>query len=110
MDHLPSSYVSQPSLTNQKYCNIPFVETKCGYACSDHASASKAGYPSAFVIESAFEYSYNHIHSTDDLIKYLSFDHMLQHARMTLAFGYELAFTDFAALEKGSVFDEMRDL
>ncbi|KAK0715241.1 hypothetical protein B0H67DRAFT_237091 [Lasiosphaeris hirsuta] len=84
----------------KKYCDIPFVETKCGYACSDHASASKAGYPSAFVIESAFEYSDNHIHSTDDLIKYLSFDHMLQHARLTLAFGYELAFTDFAKLEK----------
>lgn len=83
-----------------EYCDIPFVETKCGYACSDHASASKAGYPSAFVIESAFEYSDNHIHGTDDQIKYLSFDHMLQHARMTLAFGYELAFTDFAKLEK----------
>lgn len=69
-----------------EYCDIPFVETKCGYACSDHASASKAGYPSAFVIESAFEDSDDHIHSTDDNIKYLSFDHMLQHARMTLAF------------------------
>lgn len=33
------------------YCDIPYVLTKCGYACSDHASASKAGYPSAFVIE-----------------------------------------------------------
>ncbi|KAK3352581.1 hypothetical protein B0T25DRAFT_590446 [Lasiosphaeria hispida] len=95
-----------PSLTDfikkviVEYCDIPFVETKCGYACSDHASASKAGYPSAFVIESAFEYSDNHIHSTEDLSKYLSFDHMLQHARLTLAFGYELAFTDFAKLEK----------
>ncbi|KAL2164875.1 hypothetical protein VTH06DRAFT_171 [Thermothelomyces fergusii] len=83
-----------------EYCDIPYVETECGYACSDHASASKAGYPSAFVIESAFEFSDNHIHSTDDLIKYLSFDHMLQHARMTLAFAYELAFTDFDALER----------
>jgi len=91
-----------------EYCAIPFVETKCGYACSDHASASKAGYPSAFVIESAFEYSDNHIHSTDDLIKYLSFDHMLQHARLTLAFGYELAFTDFATLEKEN--EDMGDL
>ncbi|KAK4651931.1 Leucine aminopeptidase 1 [Podospora pseudocomata] len=84
-----------------EYCDIPFVETKCGYACSDHASASKAGYPSAFVIESAFEYSDNHIHTTDDLIKYLSFDHMIQHAKLTLAFAYELAFADFPALEKG---------
>ena len=54
------------------YCTIPYVLTKCmhghilllmsklimslgGYACSDHASASKAGYPSAFVIESDFK-------------------------------------------------------
>ncbi|KAF6840901.1 peptidase family M28 [Colletotrichum plurivorum] len=85
-----------------EYCKIPYIETKCGYACSDHASASKAGYPSAFVIESAFEYSDNHIHSVDDLIKYLSFDHMLEHAKMTLGLVYELGFTDFPALEKKS--------
>ncbi|KAL8415253.1 hypothetical protein RB594_006193 [Gaeumannomyces avenae] len=92
-----------------EYCAIPFVETKCGYACSDHASASKAGYPSAFVIESSFELSDDHIHSTEDLIKYLSFDHMLQHARMTLAFVYELASTDFAKLEAADV-DSMGEL
>lgn len=84
----------------EEYCQIPWVETKCGYACSDHASASKAGYPSAFVIESEFSESDDHIHGTEDLIKYLSFDHMLQHARMTLGLAYELGFTDFAKLEK----------
>ncbi|KAL2885262.1 peptidase family M28 [Ceratocystis lukuohia] len=83
-----------------EYCNIPYTETKCGYACSDHASATKAGYPSAFVIESNFDVSDPHIHSTDDLIKYLSFDHMLEHARMTLGLAYELGFTDFKSLEK----------
>lgn len=66
------------------YCEIPYVLTKCGYACSDHASASKAGYPSAFVIESDFKYSNNKIHTTEDKIEYLSFDHMLQHAKLTL--------------------------
>jgi len=80
-----------------EYCDIPYIETKCGYACSDHASASKAGYPSAFVIESAFENSDNHIHTTEDLIKYLSFDHMLQHAKLTLGLVYELGFTDFGS-------------
>lgn len=83
-------------LTFHQYCDIPWVETKCGYACSDHASASKAGYPSAFVIESAFENSDTHIHSTEDKIQYLSFDHMLQHARMTLGLVYELGFNDFS--------------
>ncbi|KAF2762894.1 Zn-dependent exopeptidase [Pseudovirgaria hyperparasitica] len=77
------------------YCDIPFVLTKCGYACSDHASASKAGYPSAFVIESDFKYSDNKIHTTEDKIEYLSFDHMLQHAKLTLALAYELAYAKF---------------
>ncbi|EED18305.1 aminopeptidase, putative [Talaromyces stipitatus ATCC 10500] len=85
-----------------QYCDIPFVETKCGYACSDHASASRYGYPSAFVIESEFQYSDKHIHSTDDLIKYLSFDHMLQHAKMSLAFAYELAYAPFNPLPSRS--------
>ncbi|KAL6710980.1 Leucine aminopeptidase 1 [Coniothyrium glycines] len=77
------------------YCDIPYVLTKCGYACSDHASASKAGYPSAFVIESDFKYSDNKIHTTEDKIEFLSFDHMLQHARLTLGLVYELAFAEF---------------
>ena len=77
------------------YCDIPYIETKCGYACSDHASASKAGYPSAFVIESDFKYSDQKIHTSDDKIEYLDFDHMLQHARLTLGLAYELAFTKF---------------
>lgn len=92
-----------------QYCTIPYVLTKCmlipnllsyhkliavsgGYACSDHASASKAGYPSAFVIESDFKYSDNKIHTTEDKIEFLDFNHMLQHARMTLALVFELAF------------------
>ncbi len=78
-----------------EYCDIPYVLTKCGYACSDHASASKYGYPSAFVIESDFKYSDSKIHTTEDKIEYLSFDHMLQHSKMTLGFAYEMAFAKF---------------
>ncbi|OJD22065.1 leucine aminopeptidase 1 [Blastomyces percursus] len=76
------------------YCDIPFVLTECGYACSDHASASRFGYPSAFVIESKFEHSSQHIHTTKDTIDTLDFSHMLQHAKMTLGLAYELAFAD----------------
>jgi leucyl aminopeptidase len=78
-----------------EYCDIPYVETKCGYACSDHASASRYGYPSAFVIESEFQDSDKKIHTTEDVIEHLSFDHMIQHAKMSLAFAYELAFAAF---------------
>ncbi|KAL4932308.1 uncharacterized protein BDV17DRAFT_279568 [Aspergillus undulatus] len=51
------------------YCRIPFAETRCGYACSDHTSASKYGYPSAMATESKMEDSNKHIHTTDDRIK-----------------------------------------
>ncbi|KAL6717072.1 Leucine aminopeptidase 1 [Lecanora helva] len=95
-----TDYVN-PALTDfikkiiTQYCSIPYVLTKCGYACSDHASATKAGYPSAFVIESDFKYSNKKIHTTQDKLEYLDFKHMIQHARLTLALVYELAFAKF---------------
>ncbi|KAK9480010.1 hypothetical protein V1514DRAFT_227219 [Lipomyces japonicus] len=76
------------------YASIPYVETECGYACSDHASAQKVGYPSAFVIESEFKNSNPFIHSTRDTLDRLSFDHMAEHAKLTLGFVYELGFAD----------------
>jgi len=78
-----------------EYCDIPWVETKCGYACSDHASASKAGYPSAFVIESKFEFAQKKIHSTEDKMEWLSLDHMKQHAKLTVGLAVELAMAKF---------------
>ena len=53
------------------------------------------------MIESQFDLSNTHIHGTDDVIKYLSFDHMLEHARMTTGLVYELAHADFDKLERG---------
>ena len=55
-------------------------------------SAIRAGYPAVFVIESDFKYTDNHLHGTDDLIKFLDFDHMVDHAKYILGFAYELAF------------------
>jgi len=75
------------------YLDIPYVETRCGYACSDHASWRKAGYPSSFTIESAFENSNKRIHTTDDRIdisKEFSFEHMLEFSKLAVAFAVEL--------------------
>lgn len=74
------------------YLNIPYVETKCGYACSDHASWTKNGYPSSFAIESSFENSNHDIHSTGDRmdIPEFSFDHMLEFSKLAAAFAVEL--------------------
>lgn len=37
------------------YSGLPSKTTKCGYACSDHASWTKAGVPSSFFFEATFE-------------------------------------------------------
>jgi len=75
------------------YLDIPYVETQCGYACSDHASWGKAGYPSAFAIESEFGNSNGNIHSSRDTIDVspeFSFDHMLEFSKLAAAFAIEL--------------------
>ncbi|KAF8464060.1 leucine aminopeptidase 1 [Kalaharituber pfeilii] len=78
-----------------EYCDIPWVETKCGYACSDHASATKAGYPSAFVIETEFGLTCDKIHTTEDKMDSLSPEHMVQHAKLTVGLAVELAMAKF---------------
>ncbi|KAB8070112.1 leucine aminopeptidase A [Aspergillus leporis] len=74
------------------YTTLPYVDSKCGYGCSDHSSATKYGYPSAFAFESEFGDDSPYIHSADDTIDTVNFDHVLQHARLTVGFAYELAF------------------
>jgi len=90
---------TDPSLTDfnkkliETYLRIPYVETQCGYACSDHASWGKAGYPSSFSIESTFENSNQHIHSANDVIDIspeFSFEHMLEFSKLAVAFAVEL--------------------
>ncbi|PPQ74908.1 hypothetical protein CVT26_011403 [Gymnopilus dilepis] len=75
------------------YLDIPYVKTQCGYACSDHASWRKAGYPASFTIESSFENSNKNIHSTNDRIDIsdeFSFTHMLEFSKLAVAFAVEL--------------------
>ncbi|KAL6904264.1 hypothetical protein GGI43DRAFT_399995 [Trichoderma evansii] len=83
------------------YCDIPWVETSCHFACSAHQVATYLHYPSALVIESDFAYKNPH-YGARDTVKHLSFDHMLQHAKMTLGLVYELAYNKFsnATLER----------
>ena len=50
----------------EEYLSIPYVETQCGYACSDHASWNKNGYPAIFTIESSFANSNHHIHTANE--------------------------------------------
>lgn len=50
----------------EEYLSIPYVETLCGYPCSDHASWEEAGYPASFTIGSSFANSNHHIHTANE--------------------------------------------
>ncbi|KAI5953432.1 LAP1 [Candida jiufengensis] len=75
----------------KNYNKISYLETQCGYACSDHASALENGYPSSFLIESEFKYTNKYIHSVMDTIDRLDFDHIKEHIKLTIAYAYELS-------------------
>ncbi|KAI9152251.1 putative leucine aminopeptidase 1 [Paramyrothecium foliicola] len=76
----------------RQYASIGFVETTCGYACSDHASATRSGYPSTFIFEGSFANSNPNIHTTTDTIDKINFNHVLEHGKVILGFMTELAF------------------
>lgn len=91
-----TDYVS-PHLTDfvkliiDSYLNIPYHETECGYACSDHSSALKNGYPSSFIIESEFKYTNPYIHSTGDTLDRLDFGHVSEFVKLVLGYVGELS-------------------
>ncbi|SCU88783.1 LAMI_0D11298g1_1 [Lachancea mirantina] len=72
------------------YLEIPYKESSCGYACSDHGSATKNGYPAAFVIESEDSQTNRYIHTNMDTLDRLSLSHMVQHVRLALGATLEL--------------------
>ncbi|KAI0676856.1 peptidase [Trametes maxima] len=78
----------------EQYLDIPWVETQCGYACSDHASWRKAGYPSVFTIEATFPNSnHGNIHTANDrydISDEFSFSHMLEFSKLAVGFAVEL--------------------
>ncbi|KAJ4115321.1 hypothetical protein NW768_011173 [Fusarium equiseti] len=80
-----------------EYADISYEESTCGYACSDHASAHRNGYPSSFLFETPFGNHNPYIHTPNDTMEYVDFDHVMQHAKVTAGFVYELAHKNFAA-------------
>ncbi|KAI9355074.1 hypothetical protein DFJ73DRAFT_826010 [Zopfochytrium polystomum] len=73
------------------YSDVKWTDTKCGYACSDHASWTKAGFPSAFSFEAEFSDSSPYIHTTNDDISHVSFEHIAKFTKLAVAFAVEMS-------------------
>ena len=73
------------------YTLRPVKYTRCGYACSDHASWSHAGYKAVIPAEARYEDTNPTMHSSADTIDNLSITHMTDYAKIATAFAVELA-------------------
>jgi leucyl aminopeptidase len=73
------------------YVKQPVKYTSCGYACSDHATWTQNGFPSAFAFESDFGKDDPYIHTANDTMSVLSLSHMTDYAKLATAFMVELA-------------------
>jgi len=70
---------------------ITWSNTACGYACSDHASWFRAGYPASFAFESIFSNSNPYIHTVNDQLTQLNNQQLAEFQRIGLAYVVELS-------------------
>jgi len=75
------------------YANIGWEQSRCGYGCSDHASWTRFGYPSAFPFETRFSDLNPNIHTDRDTLDKLDMEHSIEFAKIGLAFAVELGLT-----------------
>lgn len=78
----------------KEYTYLELKGGHCGYACSDHASWGRYGYPSTCVSEATPKAGKlnPHNHSANDDITNISIDYTYQHARLGLGFMIEMGF------------------
>jgi leucyl aminopeptidase len=76
-----------------QYVKIKHQRDRCGYACSDHASWSKAGYPAVLPFEAKNKDRNRQIHSKKDTLAHSKGEarHAVHFAKIALAYAVELA-------------------
>lgn len=80
---------------NELYIGAPITETRCGYACSDHASWFRQNYPTAMPAEARFNEINPNIHTRNDVVSAeMNFEHALKFAQLAFAYAVETASTN----------------
>jgi leucyl aminopeptidase len=93
-DYIDSSLNEFSKKIITAYSRIPWAMDKaCGYACSDHASFYKVGFPTTYPFEAVTGDDNPNIHSAADTtsVNGFSWTHSLEFAKVAAAFAYELA-------------------
>jgi bacterial leucyl aminopeptidase len=90
-DYVNTDLVSFLEKLITTYVKQPVKHSRCGYACSDHASWTQEGYKAAIPAEAAYEHTNPHMHSSNDVQDHLSLSHMTDYLKLAAAFAVEMA-------------------
>ncbi|KAL7788330.1 hypothetical protein V8C37DRAFT_388199 [Trichoderma ceciliae] len=91
-DFVDASLTQYVRVIATQYTGAAPLTTRCGYGCSDHASARSNGFPSAFVNEDTFERSNPNIHTAADSLDKIQWPAILRHAKFTVGFLVEASY------------------
>ncbi|MCA0402885.1 MAG: M20/M25/M40 family metallo-hydrolase [Proteobacteria bacterium] len=72
------------------YVKVPIGYSKCGYACSDHASWMSENIPASLPFETSFDNLNPYIHSPNDKMSTINSEHLANFTKIALAFAVEL--------------------
>ncbi|KAJ3380112.1 Leucine aminopeptidase 1 [Entophlyctis sp. JEL0112] len=75
----------------EAYSGVSAIDSKCGYACSDHGSWNKAGFAASLVFEADFKDRNPLVHTPEDTITNIDFSHMAHFVRIAIAFLVEMS-------------------
>lgn len=76
---------------NANYVKAKIIDDNCGYACSDHASWYREGFPVTYPFEGGNGQINGDIHTPGDTVNHKSdFEHSLVFSQLALAFAMEL--------------------
>ncbi len=92
----------------ETYTDATWGVDRCGYACSDHASWTRAGIPASMPFESRFRQSNREIHTVRDTLEMSgnNAQHAVKFARLGAAYALELAKGDLGGASVTSADDD----
>ncbi|RHY54709.1 hypothetical protein DYB34_007678 [Aphanomyces astaci] len=72
------------------YVGLPVTHSVCKYGCSDHFSWNVSGYPSSYPFETKLKDMNPNMHSQNDTIDTINFNHMADFTKLSIAYVVEL--------------------
>ncbi|ETV74140.1 hypothetical protein H257_11105 [Aphanomyces astaci] len=72
------------------YVGLPVSRSVCGYYCSDHFAWNVTGYPSSYPFETELKDKNPYMHSQNDTIATIDFNHMADFTKLSIAYVVEL--------------------